>query len=54
MNLAMSLGPHAGYILGAYAFTALVIGGLIAHALRDHRAQKRALDSFQDGAGERS
>lgn len=49
----MLLGPHAGYILGAYAFTTLVIGGLIGHALRDHRRQKRALAGLQDGAGER-
>ncbi|WP_264048606.1 heme exporter protein CcmD [Methylobacterium flocculans] len=49
----MILGPHAGYILGAYAFTVLVIGALIGHALRDHRTQKRALATLQDGAGER-
>lgn len=48
----MNLGTHAGYIVGAYAFTALVIGGLIAQALRDHRAQKRALANLQDGTGE--
>ena len=29
----MTLGQHAGYILGAYAFTALVSAGLIVHAL---------------------
>jgi heme exporter protein D len=53
----MTLGHHAGYILGAYAFTALVIGGLILHALRDHRARKRELDRLQgevmDGSGVR-
>jgi heme exporter protein D len=49
----MNLGTHAGYIFGAYAFTALVVAGLIVHALRDHRAQKRALAGLQDGAGER-
>ena len=41
------LGPHAGFILGAYGFTALVIAGLIANALRDNRAQKRALAALQ-------
>ncbi|MBY0260032.1 heme exporter protein CcmD [Methylobacterium sp.] len=49
----MMLGPHAGFILGAYAFTALVVGWLILHALRDHRAQARALAALQDGTGER-
>ncbi|GEO98097.1 hypothetical protein GCM10007887_17180 [Methylobacterium haplocladii] len=49
----MDLGPHAGFIVGAYAFTALVIGGLIVGALLDQRAQKRALATFADTAGER-
>lgn len=44
----MDLGPHGGFILGAYAFTALVVGGLILHALRDARAQRRALAAMQD------
>lgn len=39
----MDLGPHAAFILGAYGFTALVILGLVAHALIDRRAQDRAL-----------
>lgn len=51
------LGPHAGFILGAYAFTALVIAALILRALGDHRAQKRALAAFgeagRDGTGGR-
>lgn len=47
------LGPHAGFIVGAYAFTALVIGGLIVAALLDQRAQKRALAAFEDRNGER-
>ena len=50
----MDLGPHAGFILAAYAFTALVVGGLIVNALRDHRAQKRALSGLQDESGDRS
>ncbi|MGU3539099.1 heme exporter protein CcmD [Methylobacterium sp. A54F] len=44
------LGPHAGFILGAYAFTALVMGGFILNAVRDQRAQKRALADLQGGA----
>ncbi|MET7247355.1 heme exporter protein CcmD [Methylobacterium sp. EM32] len=39
----MDLGPHAAFILGAYGFTALVILGLVAHAILDRRAQERAL-----------
>ncbi|NEU11197.1 heme exporter protein CcmD [Methylobacterium sp. BTF04] len=54
MSLGFDLSPHAGFIVGSYAFTALVIGGLIVRALRDNRAQKRALAAFGDGAGERS
>lgn len=42
----MDLGPHGGFILAAYAFTGLVIAGLIAHAVLDHRAQRRALAAF--------
>jgi heme exporter protein D len=48
-----SLGPHAGFILGAYAFTALVIGALIWRSLSDHRAQKQALIALQGDAGDR-
>ncbi|MEH3144552.1 MAG: heme exporter protein CcmD [Methylobacterium frigidaeris] len=43
----MDLGPHAAFILGAYAFAALVVLGLILHAALDHRAQRRALASLQ-------
>jgi heme exporter protein D len=54
----MTHGQHAGYILGAYAFTALVIGGLTLHALRDQRSRKRELDRLQgevkDGPGGRA
>ncbi|KAB1071544.1 heme exporter protein CcmD [Methylobacterium planeticum] len=46
----MDLGPHGGYILGSYAFTALVLCGLILNAIRDQRAQKRALADLQAGA----
>ncbi len=39
----MDLGAHATYIVAAYGFTALVIAGLVAHAILDRRAQERAL-----------
>lgn len=49
------LGPHAGFILASYAAVALVLGGLIAAILFDHRAQKQALAALeQRGAGRRS
>ena len=48
----MDLGPHGGFILAAYAFTALVVGGVILNALRDHRTQKRALSELQDEPGD--
>jgi heme exporter protein D len=38
-----SLGPHAAFILAAYAVTLLVVVGLIAWVLLDYRAQARAL-----------
>ncbi|MGI6247358.1 MAG: heme exporter protein CcmD [Pseudochelatococcus sp.] len=40
-------GAHTGYIVAAYAFAALVVGGLILRAVLDHRAQKRALADFE-------
>ncbi|MCE4226386.1 heme exporter protein CcmD [Methylobacterium sp. C25] len=49
----MDLGQHAGFIVGAYAFTALVIGCLVIGGLLDQRAQKRALASLQGESGER-
>ena len=45
---ALDLGRHAGFIVGAYGFTALVIGGLILNAVRDQRAQRRALAAMGD------
>ncbi len=49
----LDLGPHTGFIVGAYAFTALVIGGLVVAAMLDQRAQKRALAAFEERTGER-
>lgn len=44
----MDLGPHAAYILGAYAFAGLVVAWLILSAWRDNRAQRRALADLRD------
>ncbi|MCJ2016031.1 MULTISPECIES: heme exporter protein CcmD [unclassified Methylobacterium] len=42
----MDLGSHGGFILVAYAFTALVMVALVGNAIRDRRAQLRALKGF--------
>jgi heme exporter protein D len=39
----MTLGPHAAFILSAYAAAIIVIGALIAWVALDYRAQKRLL-----------
>ena len=51
----MDLGPHAFFIVAAYAGTALIVAGLILRAVLDHRAQTRALAEFSSrGVGRRS
>jgi len=45
----MNFGTHAGFIVGAYGFTTLVIAGLILALWRDTRAQRRALAELQGG-----
>jgi heme exporter protein D len=43
----MDLGPHAGFILAAYAIALAVIAGLIAWIVLDHRAQLRILEDLE-------
>jgi heme exporter protein D len=43
----MDLGPHAAFIVTAYAAAAVIIGGLIAWVLLDHRAQLRKLAKLE-------
>ena len=51
----MDLGPHAVFILAAYAATAAIIGALIARSVIDHRAQVRTLAELEGrGARRRS
>jgi len=51
----MDLGPHAIFIVMAYAVTGLILAGLILHAALDHRAQRRALARLESrGARRRS
>jgi heme exporter protein D len=40
---AISLGPHAGFIIAAYLIAAVVIAALIAWVVLDYRAQKTTL-----------
>jgi heme exporter protein D len=48
------LGPHAGFIVAAYAAVAVILGGLILTTWRDHRAQRQELDALERrGAGRR-
>jgi heme exporter protein D len=43
----MDLGPHADFIIAAYAAAVVVLGGLIAWVIADHRAQRRALADLE-------
>ena len=50
-----AIGPHAGFILASYGAATLILAGLTLAILRDHRAQKQALDALERrGAGRRS
>jgi heme exporter protein D len=42
----MTLGPHADFIIAAYAIAALVIIGLIVWVELDNRAQRRRLKNL--------
>jgi len=39
----VTLGPHAGFIVAAYAVAALVVVALVIWVALDYRAQRRAL-----------
>ena len=43
----MILGPHASFIAAAYMVTALVVLGLVARAIVDHRIQARRLAELE-------
>lgn len=50
----MDLGQHAVFILGAYAFTAIVIAALIVGIVLDTHNQKRRLAALEtQGIGRR-
>jgi len=43
----MDLGPHAGFIIGAYIVATLVVAALVIWVLADHVAQKRAIADLE-------
>ncbi|ETR77639.1 hemagglutination activity protein [Afipia sp. P52-10] len=43
----MTLGPHAAFIVAAYAIAILVVAGLIGWVLADHRRQKALLRDLE-------
>ena len=45
----MDLGPHAGFIITAYAVAAAMVAALIAWIVIDHRAQTRNLEDLDRG-----
>ena len=44
----MNLGPHADFIVAAYAVTLFVVAALIAWALLDYSAQRRILGDLEE------
>ncbi len=49
MNLFSSLGPHAAFIVAAYAVAVLTVAALIGWVWSDHRAQQRRLAQLEMG-----
>ena len=43
----MDLGPHAAFIVAAYTVAILVVAGMIAWVLIDHRRQRRILADLE-------
>jgi heme exporter protein D len=51
----MNLGPHADFIVAAYAVTVFVVAALVAWVVLDYSAQRRILDDLeQSGVTRRS
>ena len=44
----MSLGPHADFIVAAYAVTIFVIAALIAWVVLDYSTQRRILGDLEE------
>jgi len=43
----MNLGPHAAFIIAAYAAALVVVVGLVAWVIADHAAQRRLLADLE-------
>jgi heme exporter protein D len=43
----MDLGPHAAFIIGAYAVAILIVAALIAWVLIDQRRQRQLLTDLE-------
>jgi heme exporter protein D len=43
----MNLGPHAAYIVGAYAAATVIVAGLVAWVAVERRRLTRALDELE-------
>ena len=51
----MDLGPHAGFIVAAYAAAALIVGALVLWVVVDYRALERSIAELEArGARRRS
>jgi heme exporter protein D len=44
----MNLGPHANFIIAAYALTLFVVAGLVAWVTLDYAAQRRILGDLEE------
>ena len=44
----MNLGPHADFIVAAYAVTVFVVAGLIAWVVLDYSTQRRILGDLEE------
>jgi heme exporter protein D len=44
----MNLGPHAGFIVAAYAVTAFIVAALVAWVVLDYSAQRRILGDLEE------
>ncbi|HYC18584.1 MAG TPA: heme exporter protein CcmD [Pseudolabrys sp.] len=44
----MNLGPHADFIVAAYAVTIFVVAALVAWIVLDYSAQRRVLGDMED------
>jgi heme exporter protein D len=43
----MNLGPHAAFIVSAYAVAILIVAAMIAWIMLDHRRQMRTLSDLE-------